>query len=271
MKMPLIAAHRGASSGNIPCNTWAAYEAGLAQGADIIEIDVSKSADGELFTFHPRTEPVFLHSEKLISEMTADEVRKLRFYNYDGAVTEFGVSTLDETLDQLKDRCIVNIDKFPDCPAEIAAAVRRHGMQDQVLVKTNSTEEWFKIVEEVAPDLPYMIFARNEDNVSEMLTKRNLRYLGTESLFNTEDAQIAQPEYIEQMHKMGLKVWYNAIVFNYKTVHAAGHNDDISAAGKPDEGWGWLIDRGVDMIQTDWPGMLRQYMLYGYHKKVKVL
>jgi len=66
-------------------------------------------------------------------------------------------------------------------------------------------------------------------------------------------------------------VWYNAIVFNYKTVHAAGHNDDISAAGKPDEGWGWLIDRGVDMIQTDWPGMLRQYMLYGYHKKVKVL
>ena len=263
MKMPLIAAHRGASSGNIPCNTWASYEAGLAQGADIIEIDVSKSLDGELFTgglgmSEPRV-------------MTADEVKKLRFYNYDGAVTEFGVSTLDETLDQLKDRCIVNIDKFPDCPAEIAAAVRRHGMQDQVLVKTNPTEEWFKIVEELAPDLPYMIFARNEDNVSEMLCKRNLRYLGTESLFSHEDAQIAQPEYIEKMHKMGLKVWYNAIVFNYKTVHAAGHNDDISASGKPDEGWGWLIDRGVDMIQTDWPGMLRQYMLYGYHKKVKVL
>lgn len=39
---------------------------------------------------------------------------------------------------------------------------------------------------------------------------------------------------------------------------------------KPDEGWGWLIDRGVDMIQTDWSGMLRQHMLYGYHKKVKV-
>ena len=95
MKMPLIAAHRGASSGNVPCNTWAAYEAGLAQGADIIEIDVSKSADGELFTFHPRTEPVFLHSEKLISEMTADEVRKLRFYNYDDSWLSWVINILD--------------------------------------------------------------------------------------------------------------------------------------------------------------------------------
>lgn len=271
MKMPLIAAHRGACAGNIPCNTWVAYEAALAQGADIMEIDVSKSLDGELFTFHPRTEPLFLHSDRLISEMTVDEVRKLRFYNADSAVTEIGVSTLDETLEQLKDRCIINIDKFPDCPAEIAAAVRRHGMQDQILVKTNATDAWFKVVEEVAPDLPYMIFLRSDDVFSEMLKKRNLRYLGTESIFATEDAQIAQTEYVEQMHKMGLKVWYNAIVYNYKKVLAAGHNDDISVAGKPDEGWGWLIDRGVDMIQTDWPGMLRQYMLHGYHKKAKVL
>ena len=271
MKMPLIAAHRGASAGNIPCNSWAAFEAALAQGADIVEIDVSKSIDGELFVFHPRTEHIFLHSDRLISEMTAEEVRKLRFYNIDSTVTQFGVSTLDETLERLKDRCIVNIDKFPTCPAEIAAAVRRHGMQDQVLVKTNPTEEWFKIVEEVAPDLPYMIFMRKDDIFSESLKKRNLRYLGTESLFTQEDAQIAQPEYVEKMHKLGLKVWYNAIVFDYQTVHAAGHNDDISVAGNPDEGWGWLIDRGVDMIQTDWPGMLRQYMLYGYHKKAKVL
>ena len=271
MKMPLIAAHRGSSSGNIPCNSWVAFEAALAQGADIVEIDVSRSADGELFVFHPGTEPVFLLSDRLIRDMTAEEVRKLRFYNYDHAVTELGISTLDEVLEQLKDRCIVNIDKFPDCPAEIAAAVRRHGMQDQVLVKTNPTEEWFKIVEEVAPDLPYMVFARNEDTFSESLKNRNLRYLGTESLFTTEDAQIAKREYIDQMHAMGLKVWYNAIVFNYKTVHAAGHNDDISVAGKPDEGWGWLIDRGVDMIQTDWPGMLRQYMINGYHKKAIVL
>ena len=30
MKMPKIAAHRGCAAGNIPCNTWIAFEAALA-------------------------------------------------------------------------------------------------------------------------------------------------------------------------------------------------------------------------------------------------
>ena len=41
---------------------------------------------------------------------------------------------------------------------------------------------------------------------------------------------------------------------------AAGHNDDVSVAGNPDAGWGWLMALGVDIIQTDWVGMLREYM-----------
>ena len=255
MKMPLVAAHRGCSGGNVHCNTWVAFEAALAQGADIIELDVTKSADGVLFVFLPGEEPHHLLSPRYIHEMTADEVRKLRYINIDHSPTSLGVSTLDDVLDQLKDRCIVNIDKFPDHPADVAAAVRRHGMQDQVFVKTPPTEEWFKTVEEVAPDLPYMVVTRNTDDFSTRLLGRKLRYLGTEALFTNEEAQVAQTQYIEQMHRMGLKVWYNAIVCNNASVHAgihaAGHNDDLSVSGQPDKGWGWLIDKGVDMIQTD--------------------
>lgn len=260
MKLPLIAAHRGAASGNIPCNTWVAYEAALMQGADIIELDVSRSADGELFVFHPGEEPNHLRCDRLIKDMTADEVRKLRYVNMDNKPTELGVSTLDEIFERLKNRCIINIDKFPFYMEDIARAVRRHGMVDQVIVKTNAKPELFDAVEQIAPDLPYMIFARCSDDVSEMLKGRKMNYRGTEIIFESEDCPVAQHAYIERMHKLGLKVWANAIVFNYLKVLSAGHNDDISVAGRPDEGWGWLIDLGVDMIQTDWPGMLRQYM-----------
>ena len=62
-------------------------------------------------------------------------------------------------------------------------------------------------------------------------------------------------------------VWANAIVYDYRVQLSAGHNDDISVAGFPDDGWGWLIDLGVDMIQTDWTGMLRQYMNTKYCSK----
>ena len=48
----LLVAHRGISGGNIPCNTIAAFDAALADGADMIELDVSRSLDGTLYVFH---------------------------------------------------------------------------------------------------------------------------------------------------------------------------------------------------------------------------
>lgn len=59
----LVAAHRGTWMGNIPCNTSMAFNFALAQGVDIIELDITRSADGTLYVFHPGTEPHFLHSE----------------------------------------------------------------------------------------------------------------------------------------------------------------------------------------------------------------
>ncbi|MBO5440746.1 MAG: hypothetical protein J6A53_08840, partial [Clostridia bacterium] len=43
---PLLVAHRGVCGANIPCNSIAAYKIALSQGADVVEIDVSKSKDG---------------------------------------------------------------------------------------------------------------------------------------------------------------------------------------------------------------------------------
>ena len=48
---PIVCAHRGVSGGNIPCNTLPAFKAALYQGAEMIELDVSKSKDGGFFVF----------------------------------------------------------------------------------------------------------------------------------------------------------------------------------------------------------------------------
>ena len=186
MSTTRIAAHRGAAGGNIHCNTWVAFEAALAQGADIIELDVSRSADGELFVFHPGMEPAHLGIDTPLSRMEARGIRNLRYLNEDNTPTQLGISTLDEVFEQLKGRCQINLDKFPTCMADIARAVRRHGMTQQVLVKTEAREELFRQVEELAPDLPYMVFARREDTVSEMLRKRFPNYRGTEAIFPDE-------------------------------------------------------------------------------------
>ena len=255
----LITAHRGVAGGNIPCNTLAAYDAALLQGADMIEMDVAASADGHLFAFHPGMEPAHLRSDKPIARMTAEEVSRLRFVNQDGTPTEMKVNTFDQVMEHLKGRCYINVDKYWENIGPITQAIRRHGIQDQILVKTGPDESVFRAMEELAPDINYMVIIREKDEISDLLMKRNLRYVGAEVLFATEDSEFATAEYVRRMNGKGLIVWANAIVYDYRSVLTAGHNDDISVTGQPDQGWGWLMDRGYNIIQTDWPLMLRLY------------
>jgi Glycerophosphoryl diester phosphodiesterase len=51
---PLIIAHRGASA-DAPENTLAAFELARRQQADMIELDVQLTADGEIVVFHDDT------------------------------------------------------------------------------------------------------------------------------------------------------------------------------------------------------------------------
>ena len=125
-------------------------------------------------------------------------------------------------------------------------------MQREVIVKTNAEPKWFDLVEELAPDLPYMPIIRKEDTLTESLFRRKLSYIGAEVLFTDESDPVASPEYIRFMHDKGLILWGNAIVYNYKDVLAAGHSDDVSLTDDPEKGWGWLARRGFDIIQTDW-------------------
>ena len=257
----LITAHRGITGGNIPGNTLAAFDAALLQGADMIELDVSTSSDGELVVFHPGMEHVFLGMpDKLLSDIPASEIRKLAFLNGDATPTQFGINTFDEALEHLKGRCYINVDKFWNNVDAIVKAIRRHNMADQIVVKTNPREDVYSYMEQQAQDINYMVIMREKDDQSGQLLRRGMRYVGAEVLFKTEESEFATEEYIHRMHKAGLLVWANAIVYNHQSVLAAGHNDDVSVVGRMDEGWGWLLNKGYDIIQTDWPMMLKTYM-----------
>ncbi len=257
----LVAAHRGVAGGNIPFNTIAAFEAALLQGADIIETDVIKSIDGEVFIFHINQEINHLNRDIHLTQMTADEIRKVRYVNFDNNLTEYPIPTLDETLECLKDRCLINLDHcWEVCFKETIEGVRRHNMQDQVLIKTPSKIEHLKMVEELAPDFMYISLIKEEDKINGIIESMNINYVGAELVFTNEQSPVLQSEYIEMHKKKGRFLWANAIIYNYKTQLSAGHTDDIAVAGDMENGWGWLVDAGFDIIQTDWPMMLKNFL-----------
>ncbi len=258
-KTPLIAAHRGSSAGNIPCNSLAAYKAALFQGADIIELDIAKSRDGKLFCFHPMMEPAHLCSPFLIPSLSGKQVSHLRYRNFDGAKTNEGVLPLDDAFEFLKGKCIINIDKFWTEPALISNCIRRHKLENQVIVKTPSEEKYFEALECLAPELPFMPMVKETDTVSRMLLKRKLNFVGIEAIFKSEDAQVISEENLRFLHSNSLAVWGNAIVYSRRKVISAGHTDDIAVTGNPDFGWGWFREKGFDIVQTDWVLPMKAY------------
>ena len=250
-KKVLLVAHRGVCGGNIPCNSLQAFRAAINQGADIVELDVDRSADGELFIQHPGMERVHLRIAASIRNYNSAEVQEFRLSNCDLAPTEWSIVRLEEALELLRGKCIVNINKFWENPEAIAKLVRRLKMEDQILIKTENRPEYLNDVETYAPDIPYMTIANTEDTTHEAMMKRSINYVGTEVLFETEDAPVASAEYLNQMHHDGKIVWSNAIVYNYRAVVSAHHNDVISLTEDPAKGWGWPADHGFDLIQTD--------------------
>ena len=117
-----VAAHRGVAGVNIPCNTIPAFDIALHGGAAILEMDLFKSLDGEIFIFHTGKEPFQLDRHIDLTRMTAEEIRKLRLINVDFNETEHGLNTFDEVLEHMKNRCILNLDR---CGAFIPDVIKQ--------------------------------------------------------------------------------------------------------------------------------------------------
>ncbi len=256
----IIVAHRGAAGGNIPCNTIASYDIALMQGADMIEADVSCSADGKLFLFHPGMERAHLNRTLNLKALPFSLIKKLHYVNCDNTKTQFGIDSFDDFLEHFKGRCFINIDKFWDNPEKIYNDIKRHGMTDQVLVKSKISDKVLDVLKNLCPELPYIPIVKESHPQHEHLMKSGINYIGAEVLFKKDDSYLANEEFIDMMHRDGKLVWINSIIYDYKVQLAGGHSDDSALTVSPDYGWGWLADRGYDFIQTDWPMMLIDYL-----------
>lgn len=256
----IIVAHRGACGGNIPCNTLASYEIALKQGADMIEADVSISGDGKLYLFHPMKELAHFGKLPVFRLLPLSVIKKQHYINYDRAKTQFTVTDFDEFLDVFKDRCYINIDKFWSAPEKIYKAIKAHGMTEQCLVKSKPSKKVFDLLENLAPDLPFIPIVSEKHTCHEELMKKSINYIGAEVLFKNDSSYLASEEFIDKMHRDGKLLWANAIIYDYRQQLSGGHSDDSALTVNEDYGWGWLADKNFDFIQTDWTIMLIDYL-----------
>jgi len=92
------------------------------------------------------------------------------------------------------------------------------------------------------------------------LEQMDINYVAAELVFPTEDSPLLEESYIRSHHEAGRLLWVNTILYNCLKPLSGGHTDDVAVMGDPDKGWGWNIDKGFDILQTDWTMALRSYL-----------
>lgn len=261
-KQVLIAAHRGSSGGNIMENTPRSTAVALRQKADIIEMDVACDTDGNYYMVHDGMEFRLFSDPKNITSLSGAETKELIFYN-SNKVPCGKPCTLDEMLEDIKKRgCIANVDRSWRYWDSIYPVFERHDMLDQLLFKSPAEEPFLTHFKKHFGNAMYMPMIYCPEDL-ERAKAANVNLVGAEILFDKEDSPQATEDFLKKMKSEHMFCWGNAITLGGQFNLSAWHDDDNAITGDPaapDRNWGWLVRRGFNVIQTDWPMLLDEYL-----------
>ena len=234
-----VTAHRG-NSGEFPENTLAAFQSGIAIGADWIELDVFRTKDGILVVTHDETTErvgdqnlVVADStyEQLLAVDVATDFRQRNNKSIE-TVPKHTIPLLEEVLrlvmTQHKTR--VSIQPKMDCVADAIHLVKTMGAEKWVGFNDGSLQ-FMAEVKRLSPDIP-VFWDRGESDVTEDI--RIAKQHGFE--FLVLHHSVITKEKIDQIHEAGLQAGAWTV------------NDEAMMAR--------LLKLGIDRIYTDYPKQL---------------
>jgi glycerophosphoryl diester phosphodiesterase len=228
----MIAAHRGAHR-RAPENSLAAIEAAIAEGADIVEIDIAVTTDGTPVLMHDRTVDRTTTGKGRIEDKTASEVAALRLKERDGRPSDEAPPTLARALALACGRILVDLDLKSDRLGPIVEVVNASGMRATSLY-FDSDPAVLAGVRGLDPAARVMVRLTTDTPLAELLARAGAAqvvHADLESLSPGARAEIA---------RLGLRVWLNSL----------GDADEKLLAGDP-AGVKDLLGLGASILQTD--------------------
>lgn len=266
----VVVAHRGCHAAapdhgfndTAPENSLAALQRCIAIGADVMETDVRRAADGTLVMLHDATVDRTTDGTGKLSELTLADLQKLRLRTDEGGaqapLTDQRVVTLEQMLAAAKGHILLNLDVKDAIYVQVVDAVTRAGMQHQVIVKAEAGIATPPLAAMQPFDrvyfFPILINAHGTADLAAIATAqtRNARPMAFE-LPKMAASQLPALAKVGKAHQVRLMVnslWEGFI---------AGYGGDADAGRDPDKVWGRLYRDGVSIIQTDAPEALLRY------------
>ncbi len=258
-KEVLVVVHRG-DWRNAPENSIKAIENTIKMGADMVEIDIQKTKDGQLVLMHDKTLNRTTNGKGNVSDFTLEEIKKLYLKSGIGIETHHKVPTLEEAMLITKNKILVNIDKGYNHFDEVYKILERTGTLKQTVVKSGS--DYSKITSEKGENFLKQVIFMPVVNLDKPIAAavikeytQKLKPVAFELVFNSDTSKIINQ--FSEIKKSGSRVWVNTL---WPSLNA-GHHDDLAVdEGNLKESWDWIIARGVNIIQTDRPAELLNYL-----------
>ncbi len=251
-----VASHRGDWK-HAPENSLPAIRGCIDMGIAFVEIDVRKTKDGRLVLMHDSTVDRTTNGSGNVSSLTLDEIKALRLKNSDGSLSQYQVPTLEEAMFFARGKIMVNLDKAWSIRNECLAVLVDTDTVDQGLFKSSGDAATLKKqIDELPEDINFMyiVSCSGTDSPAVSTVMDSISLLAPDAIevcFGDDEHPLVSSENIEAIRQLGVRVWVNSL---WSGSLSGGHPD-----GDTDT-WDWLMDRGVTIIQTDYPQMLQEYV-----------
>ncbi len=209
---PLVVAHRGASA-RYPENTLPAFEAAVALGAPVVELDVRLTADGVPVVMHDAEVSRTTDGRGLVHELTAAEIARLRAGTPEVPAR---VPTLVQALAVLSGRAgvAIEIKNIPGEPAydpegravvaSALAEVERSGFEGPVLVISFDPRS-IETARVLAPEVATGFLSTDHLDPRDALALA--RGAGHDLVLPAASAlRAAGPGFVEEAHAAGVRV-----------------------------------------------------------------
>ena len=254
----LIMAHRGTWGGNVIENTRQAAELAVRSGADIVELDVCRSADGVFYLYHDGYEAQLLGVDKTFMKLTSAEIDAMVYRNSLGTPSGYRVEKLADFLAWLPSNYLVNLDRSWNYWQELAFfdLLRGSGKNEQLLLKSPIQDTF---LESLTPEFMYMPIVTAIADLAFLANYPDIHLVGLELIAKSADSELLEPNRIKQWQEQGLLLLANSEKLGEDFLLFAHLDDDKALFQSYEDSWGQMLRYGINVIQTDWPHFLNEY------------
>lgn len=253
----MIFAHRG-NWRNSAENSIQAFQECIDEGLDGIEIDLQMTKDSVLVIMHDETVDRTTTGKGLVSELTLAELKELQLLSPIRVATRQKVPTFEEILKLAKGKVLIQVDKWKPFYAKMIELAKEYDCERQIIIRTTDKSEIFnkKYGNTFANVVVMPVLVCKNDSIDLDKLEDFINNFSTPAIsFSFTKEEFLILDRIPQLKDSGYRIWLNSLWGTFNASH-----DDELALTDPDNSYGWLINKGANIIFSDNPILLKNYL-----------